>query len=228
MKSGLRLLLALPAVTALLAACTTRQYDACPPDRQFGLWGVINKSNDFGCYDSIYFVVNPIGVINDSLYFNANYTDSYYRADSTRISFACGRSDTMFFFFDRMYSVQVNPEDMIMKVRVDGDTAKAPSHTLFLKRTGDSEKLYGARYDSTFINLLRLEKPLHILATNGPTSSNPEGSQNYVYTLYGAGFNRAMALCDSLNGKPLKPDTVKAKDEKKHPDKKEEKWKFRL
>lgn len=215
MRKGnlLRMLLAAPLLVGLTAACNTRIYDDCPEDRCVGMWGVLNKSDIFGSDDSIYYVINPIGNISDSLYFNANYTDSYYRADSTRVSFAYGPGDSLRFYIQRMYSVEVNPTTIIAEVRVADDTVKTPRCVLTLTRIGSTDEMYVADRDTVFLSLLRAEKPLLFAAHNGPSTSGSEGSQNYTWIMYTEGFNRAVALRDSLND-PQKY-RVKDKEEKK-------------
>ena len=212
-KNQKYLLLAAPILMALTVACSTRQFDDCPEGRRFGLWGVVNHTNEFGSSkDSLYYIINPIGFINDSLYFNANYTDSYYKADSTRITFSYGPGDSLMFYIDRMYAVQVNPQTIIAKVRLKEDPDSIIRTTLKLTRTGKTEDLYLADRDSAFISLLKLEKPLFIKATNGPSTSNPEGSQNYTYILYTEGFNKALQMRDDLNPHPVeKSDSIKEK-----------------
>lgn len=224
-KNQKYLLLAAPILMALTVACSTRQFDDCPEGRRFGLWGVVNHTNEFGgSKDSLYYIINPIGFINDSLYFNANYTDSYYKADSTRITFSYGPGDSLMFYIDRMYAVQVNPETIIAKVRLKEDPDSIIRTTLKLTRTGKTEDLYLADRDSIFISLLKLEKPLFIKATNGPSTSNPEGSQNYTYILYPEGFNKALQMRDDLNPHPVeKSDSIKEKVSVKDKKEKDEK-----
>lgn len=199
-RNHIRVLLAAPLLMGLTVACNTRVYDNCPSDRTAGLWGVLCNSEIFGSCDSIYFMVNPIGNISDSLYFNANYTDSYYRADSTRVSLAYGPLDSVRFYFQRMYAVEMNPPVILADVKVVGDTSHVNRSTkLKMRRAGNSDELYIADYDSTFIEMLKLEKPLYFWGENGPGSSNSQGTQCYEWIIYTEGFGKARQLCDSLN-----------------------------
>lgn len=205
MKKGksIRSILAAPLLLALATACTTRIYDDCAPDHKFGAWGIINHSDIFGADDSIYFLVNPIDNVNDSLYFNGNYTDSYFRADSTRYTLAYGPGDSLRLYIQRMYAVEVNPPQLLAEVRVAGDTAKAPACTLNMSRTGSGEEMYVIQPDTAFTSLLKQGKPLNFRAWNGPGSSASEGSQFYTWTLYTTGFADALKLRDILNGDTL-------------------------
>lgn len=213
-----RLILALPVALAVLTACSGREYENCPADHREELWGVVNHTDRFGSFDSIYYLVNPIGNLFDSLYYNANYTDSYFHSDSTRIMMAIGPEDSIQFNIDRLYYVQTNPDELIAEVRVEGDTVKTPKCKLRLLKVYNTDRQYIAEWDTTFINLLQEEKTLKIYATNGPTSSEPLGSQNYMFKIYCQGYNKAKALCDSLNLK-AKKDTVKTPTKKKVTDK---------
>lgn len=202
---SIRLILAAPLLLALATACTTRIYDDCAPDHKFGAWGIINHSDLFGADDSIYFLVNPIDNVNDSIYFNGNYTDTYFRADSTRYTLAYGPGDSLRLYIQRMYAVEVNPPQLVAEVRVIGDTVKTPRCTLNLTRVGSAEEMYVIQPDTTFLSLLKLGKPMAFRAWNGPGSSASEGSQFYTWTLYTTGFADALRFRDILNGDTVAP-----------------------
>lgn len=220
MKKGYLILAAAALlVEAMATGCGSRQYDDCEDSRRVGSWGVVSKSMDFGGNDSIYFLVNPIRNYNDSIYFNGNYNDTYFREDSTRVSMAIGPSDSLRFYIRRMYAVQVNPPEIIARVKAVGDTAKDDRCTLRLKRIGKMDNLYLADYDSTFLSLVREGRILHFTAVNGPLSTASEGSQNYTWILDMKDFTRAVALRDNLNDsirKGVKPKTGLNKGIKNH------------
>lgn len=209
MKGIKRIIFSLPLALMVLTGCSTRSFDECPEDHIVDLWGVLKHSHDFGG-DSVYYIINPIAAIHDSLYYNGNYMDSYFRADSTRITVAVGPNDSIKFYFRRMYSVEANPNNMVANVMMEGDSLHRVVCTLEMKRVESSDALYIAKKDTTFLNLLKTEKPLKIEASNAPTAANPAGSQNYSFLLYTSGFNRASEICFRLNNPnaPLQ-DTVK-------------------
>lgn len=200
----------LPGATALLISCSSLEYENCASDRMVGEWGVVNKTHAFGEYDSLYYIVNPIGNINDTVYYNGNYTDSYYHSDPVRIMLRYNVNDSIYFSFDRLYVTQTNPKHMVMMAQVKDDTLKREC-VLYLEKRDDDDKLYSCGPDSLFKQMLRAGKPLSIQATNGASTSEPEGSQNYEFTFYPTGFTRALAFADSLNPKPVvKRDSVKS------------------
>ena len=186
------------ALAGGLASCNSRDYEQCAPDRIFGCWGVVDHTHVFGEYDSLYYVVNPIGNVQDSVYYNGNYTDSYYHSDPVRVMLRYTTGDSIQFNLDRLYYTETNPMRIIMIVAED-DSLMRDECVLHLKRDEDNGNLYKAGPDSLFKEMLRSGRELKMRATNGNSSSEPQGSQNYEFTLYTAGFDKAMHLADSLN-----------------------------
>lgn len=202
------------ACSLLFQGCDVKFYETCPPDREVGEWGVINTSHTFGEYDSLYYVVNPIGNIADTVYYNGNYTDSYYHSDPVRVMIRYTLDDSIQFNLHRLYSTQINPLNIIMKVKEVLDTVDVKGHdlkkedrdvrigrevVLYLRRGENNENLYKCGPDSLFKELLRGNRELRVTATNGPSSSETEGSQNYEFTLNPAGFDKALHMADSLS-----------------------------
>lgn len=202
------------AFSPLFQACDTKQYENCPESRIIGSWGVTRETHAFGEYDSLYYIINPIGNVKDSLYFNGNYADSYYHSDSTRVMLRYTTEDSIVFHFDRMYSVQVNPPVMIVSVKAERDTSNLDC-TLKLKKDDNSDKIYRCGPDSTFRKLLEGGGILKFTATNGPSTAESVGSQNYDFILRADGFLEALHLADSLNAPLKKPVTLKPDSLKK-------------
>lgn len=194
----------------LLVSCDTKRYEECPPDRIVGNWGITRQTHAFGEYDSLYYIINPIGNVLDSLYYNGDYTDSYYHSDSTRVMLRYTTDDSIQFNIDRLYSVQTNPKNLLMtaKATVDSTEIKCELH---LFKDSDDDHIYKSGPDSLFKLLLSKETLVKFEATNGPSTSEPSGSQNYVFFLNTKGFNRAFAMADSINN-PAKYKKQEQKD----------------
>ena len=189
----------IPAVAAL-QGCDKEFYETCPQDRIFGDWGVVNHTHTFGEFDSLYYVVNPIGNITDSVYYNGNYTDSYYHSDPVRAMLRYTADDSIQFDLHRLYATETNPRNIIMLVRDETDSLHSET-VLYLRRKENDENLYSTGPDSLFKKQLLSGHELKITATNGTSSSEPQGSQNYEFPLYTAGFDKALHMADSLNSK---------------------------
>ena len=206
-----RLLLFFPALALILWSCDPKQYDSYDSARLFHTWAVVNDSKTFGEYDSLYYLVNPITNVFDSIYYNGNYTDSYYHSDSTRVMLRYTTQDSIYFHFDRMYAVLVNPAHMVMTIKVESDSF--PQHCiLHLEKAGGSDKVYRCGPDSLFKHMLETGHILQITATNDSTSSQPQGSQTYECRIPTAGFKDAFHLAESLNNPPLKKDSIANED----------------
>lgn len=191
-------------------SCDTKMYEDCPADRVVGEWGVVNSTHTFGEYDSLYYIVNPIGNINDTVYYNGNYTDSYYHSDPVRVMLRYTVQDSISFNLDRLYTTETNPRNLIMIIREDSVKEECVLH---LRRDENQANLYHTGPDSLFKDMLRSGKELKIAATNGNSSSEPQGSQNFEFRIYTEGFGKALQMADSLNHpkhKPEKTDTSKA------------------
>ena len=205
--------ISLLSVAALaLVSCQTKQYEDCESDRMFQCWAVTDNTHSFGEFDSLFYLINPIRNVSDSIYYNGNYTDSYYHSDSTRVTLRYTTSDSIIFRMQRLYAVETNPRHLILTVRADADSTHL-TDTLRLLRDDNNEQIYRCGPDSLFTSLLKSGKVLKFKVTNGPSSSEPEGSQNYTFTIYTAGFQQALNMADSLNylrtGKKLvKPDSI--------------------
>lgn len=181
-------------------SCDTKMYEECPKDRIIDEWGVVNNTKTFGQYDSLYYIINPIGNIEDSVYYNGNYTDSYYHSDPIRALMRYTPDDSVFFNLDRLYATETNPINLIMIVKDASDSIKDEC-VLHLKRKENNENLYALGPDSLFRDMLSSGHELIIKATNGASSSEPQGSQNFEMKLYTNGFEKALSLADSLNKK---------------------------
>lgn len=212
----------LSPVAATFQGCDTKKYEDCPSEDIIADWGVTFSTHAFGGDDSIYYLINPIGNVADSLYFNGNYTDSYYHSDSTRVMLRYTTSDSIVFHIDRMYSVQTNPPNIVMKVKTEERDSDRLECELRLIKDDDSDKIYRCGPDSAFKRLLKKGTLLRFSATNGPSTSEPSGSQNYEFILNAAGFEKAFRLADSLNN-PAKFEKIWEKDSLKKADKKNEK-----
>lgn len=204
-----RLLIA-PAALALLASCNSREYEECPAARRIGEWGVVNNTHTFGQYDSLFYIVNPIGNINDSTYYNGNYTDSYYHSDPVRIMLRYTLADSVEFSFDRLYITESNPPHMVMMVQAHDDSLHREA-VLYLEKDASNDNLYHGMADTLFRTLLSEGRRLDIQATNGASTSEPQGSQNYEFQFYPAGFDKALKMADSLNVLRLRPDSAVTK-----------------
>lgn len=206
----------LSSLGAGFQSCDNKKFEECPKDNIIGSWGVTKYTDAFGEFDSLFYLINPVRNVSDSLYFNGNYTDSYYHADSTRVTLRYTLSDSIIFYIDRMYAVQTNPPVMIMEVLSQKDST-LHSCELKLKRDTDNDRIFRCGPDSMFRRLLLDGDILKFTATNGPATSEPEGSQNYEFFLDVTGFSRAISLADSLNNPSSirnqgKKDSLKTKD----------------
>ena len=195
-----KFLLALTALAGgmLFTSCRDQRYETVDKDRIFDSWGVSNDTYTFGEFDSLYYAFNPIRNINDSIYYNGNYTDSYYDADSTRVTLRYTTADSIVFNIDRMYSVEVNPRFLIVTAKAEGDTASKPC-TLRLVRDVKNGKIYKSGPDREFARLLATGTTLQFLGTNASSTWEPQGDQNYEFILDAEGFRKAIELADSLN-----------------------------
>lgn len=200
----------LPAlgIVALLTACSTRQFEDCPDSRIFNDWGVMNMSDAFGETDSMYYLLNPIKNVRDTLYNNGDYTDSYYHTDSTRVVVQYMPIDSVRFYIDRMYAVETNPMELTARVRFQGTTSADSLCIVKLKREGMSEKNYRMERDSVFKTFLAAGRPLEITMSNTADGLPTDNSQNYKFVLYTRGFSDALKLCKQLNT-PARPDSLK-------------------
>lgn len=201
----------------VLWSCTTRQFDKCPPDRIFGEWAVLNDSHDFGPDSTGYYIINPIKTPTDTTYFNGNYTDTYFKADSTKISLQYLLSDTVRIAIDRLYSVLTDPDVLYLNINVVGDTTLKDIKKYKIYKKKETDKVYTLVPDSGFRNLLLSGDSLNVFATNFPNSYevNPN-AQNYTFILQTKGFKEALELCYKLNGlpDPFEKDSVKTKRKK--------------
>lgn len=216
-----RILFLLPALVAVMISCADKQYEECPSDRIVDAWGVTNSTHAFGEYDSLYYIINPLGNVMDSLYYNGNYTDSYYHSDSTRVMLKYTTQDSIIFRIDRMYAVEINPTLLVMTVKAEKDTTDLKC-TLLLKKDSNSDNIYTCGPDSLFKRILQSEGKIRFYATNSNSSAEPQGSQNYDFFIYAAGFQKALNMADSLNnpGKFPKNDSINKKEERKDKDRK--------
>lgn len=217
-----RILLFFPAFVLLLWACNPKQYDDYQEKDVFGSWAVIKSSKTFGITDSLNFLINPVTTVLDSIYYNGNYTDSYFHLDSTRVMLRYTTCDSIYFHLDRMYSVEINPSRIVMTLTAQEDTLKRRS-VLHLTKSSGSDKIYYCGPDSTFRNLLESGKLLHGYATNDSSTSQPPGSQNYEFILPTAEFGSAFFRADSLNNPAkyarimeAKADSIEKKDSTLH------------
>lgn len=209
------LLAAAGILAACMQSCDTKMYEDCPPGHIVGEWGVVDHTRTFGEYDSLYYVVNPIANINDSVYYNGNYTDSYYHSDPVRVMLRYTLEDSIFFNLDRQYATITNPRNIIMTVTDSvSKTDRGSRCILHMRRGENDENLYRSGPDSLFREMLLSGRELRVMATNGPSSSEPAGSQNYEFVLYSDGFGKALAMADSLNKArvTLRKDSIKSKD----------------
>lgn len=225
MRSRTPIILTFAALTAAAAlqSCDTKMYEDCPQDHIIGEWGVVDDTHTFGEYDSLYYVINPIGNINDSVYYNGNYTDSYYHSDPVRVMMRYTTQDSILFSLDRQYATETNPRNIIMMVRESRDTTDKRTDTgrdittdlrdrecvLHLRREENDANIYRCGPDSLFREMLLAGRELTVTATNGTSSSEPQGSQNYEFTLRPDGFAKALQMADSLN--KVRTDTVNKK-----------------
>lgn len=194
-----RLLLPLFCVSCLwLASCSNQRYETVPKDRIFGGWGVTNDTRTFGMTDSLYYLITPVRNVHDSIYFNGNYTDSYYDADSTRVTLRFTTSDSIIFAIERRYAVQVNPRHLVMTLECRRDTV-TDTCTLRLARDASNGDIFSCGPDSLFTAMLAKGGEIHGRATNAGSQGEPQGSQNYEFLLEADGFRKAMLLADSLN-----------------------------
>lgn len=187
-----------------LASCTSHFYEKCPPSNVFNDWGVVNNTVVFGEYDSLFYLVNPIGNISDTVYYNGNYTDSYYHSDPVRIMLRYTPGDSINFNFERLYAVQTNPPNLVMNIFAVGDSLNR-SCRLFLIKDANSDELYRCGPDTLFTTFLEQEFTLNIAVTNATSTAEVAGSQNYDFTLNTQGFLQARALATGLNPQPLAP-----------------------
>lgn len=193
-----RFLLVLPAVAALLVGCNSRQYPSVNPKHVVFDWGITDDTQMFLEYDSLYYLLNPAGRVLDYLYYNGNYTDSYYHADSTRVTIGYTVTDSIFFCMDRLYAVQTNPDILIMTLRADRDSVSKECR-LYLKRDLDMEDIYRCGPDSLLKAMLMEGGMIYGHATNAASGSEPVGSQDYTFVINARGFDQAMEMARDLN-----------------------------
>lgn len=182
----------------LCVACNLKKYEEVADNRIINFWAVTNDTHAFGEFDSLYYIINPIGNVSDSIYYNGNYTDSYYQADSTRVMLRYTTGDSITFMLDRLYAVQQNPMHLVMFVEAVGDTAVGQCR-LHLVRDKDNGNIYRCGPDRDFTDLLAREMTLFITATNASSKAEPQGSQNYEFSIDTKGFHQAIEMADSLN-----------------------------
>lgn len=187
-----------PLVGAILVSCSSNRFEEHNIRDAFFDWGVTNNTTLFGEYDSLYYLINPIGNIFDSIYYNGNYTDSYYKADSLRVSMAYTTQDSVKFYFDRMYAVQTNPAHLLLTVFTKEDSIKDKC-TFQLDRMPNNENVFACKANSELIKFLRYEGQLNFSATNCSSTAEPQGSQNYEFTLNAIGFMQAYSEALALN-----------------------------
>lgn len=199
----------IPLAGAILISCSSGRYEESNIREAFFDWGVANNTTLFEEYDSLYYIINPIGNVFDSLYYNGNYTDSYYRQDSTRVTFAYTSQDSIKFYIDRMYAVQTNPPHLLLTAFIPGDTAVSKC-TLLLDKAPNNDNLFLAGPDSAFTHLLQQEQIIKFAATNASSASEPQGSQNYEFTLNTIGYMQAINQASSLNPSLPPPLAVKS------------------
>lgn len=199
----------------LMTACDSRRFDQCPMDQTFGEWGVLKDSYLFGKTDSdAYYIINPIGEVFDSMYYNANYTDSYFNADSTRVTLQYMLNDSAKLYVDRLYVVETNPTELYLITTVLGDTASNAVQEFKFTKSTNSDKLYYRVGNDDLKEVLLTGQPLQILATNFPnTYKENANAQNYSFILYTAGFGEALQKCYEMNRTPYTPPTT-GKEEK--------------
>lgn len=212
-----RLIFFVPLLAVILIGCGSKQYEDCSADLIFHDWGVVNTTKSFGEFDSLYYLINPIVNFADTIYYNGNYVDSYYHADSTRVTLRYTLSDSIEFRIERMYAVQINPANLIINVRSENDST-VEGCTLLLKKDANNGQLYRCGPDSAFKHLLLSEGVLHFSGTNSSSSAEAVGSQDYEFRLNVKGFSKAFRMADSLS--PLKKkvelmDSLKKDSEKK-------------
>lgn len=200
------------AAAALLVSCHDREYEHIEADRVVGSWGVTNRTRTFGQDDSLYYLINPVGNVFDTIYFNGDYTDSYYQSDSTRVMLRYTTDDSIVFSLARHYFVETNPNTLVMEVskKTDGHKKKSRHEAdslkcrLTLVKDTHNDNIFRSGPDRDFTRMLKDGGILHFTATNGAAPSAPPGSQNYVFTLDADGFEKALSMADSLNRKPRK------------------------
>ncbi|MCH5213983.1 MAG: hypothetical protein J1E97_02220 [Muribaculaceae bacterium] len=201
---GIRFIFLGAALVALLWSCEPRRYETCSQDRIVGDWAVVNTTHDFGEFDSTYYLINPIADVLDTIYFNGNYTDSYYSEDSTRVTLRYTADDSIQFCIQRRYAVEVNPKHLLMTIRAEGkDTCE-----LRMLRDNANWNVFKCGPDSAFNRLLRSSERIQCTATNTTSSWESAGSQHYEFELFTAGFERALAMADSLNRVKHPKDTI--------------------
>ena len=183
---------------SILVSCQGNRYETIKSGRIIGAWGVTNETNAFGEYDSLYYIISPVRNISDSIYFNGNYTDSYYESDSTRVTMRYTTSDSIEFCIDRRYTVEVNPKYLVLYAKAERDTNKNEC-TLLLQKDANNGNIFRCGPDKDLTKLLAMETLLHFQGTNASSNGEPQGGQNYEFTLDSHGFKKAIALADSLN-----------------------------
>lgn len=181
------------------SSCETRVYEHCPADRVFGYWGVMDDSKTFGIHDSLYYVMNPIGNVGDSVYYNGNYTSSNYLSDPVRVTLCYTDDDSIYFNLERLYITEENPLSILMTITAERGPEEYETCQLTVNRTTNNESLYRSGPDHTFRRLLESGLELKVNATNVGNGPESSGSQNYVFSIYSAGFDKAFQLADSLN-----------------------------
>lgn len=194
----------LPLATALLVSCSSNRFEENNIRDAFFDWGVANNTTLFGEYDSLYYLINPIGNVSDSMYYNGNYTDSYYHADSLRVSMAYTTDDSVKFYIDRMYAVQTNPPYLLLTVFTQGDTTNFQSK-MRLDKVANDGNLFVCKAAPDFRRMLETEGLLYFSATNCSSASEPQGSQNYEFRLNSIGFMQALSQAIALNPSPEIP-----------------------
>lgn len=218
------------AAGALFTSCRDQRYETISPDRIVGAWGVTDDTHAFGQYDSLFYIISPVRNINDSIYYNGNYTDSYYEADSTRVTLRYATSDSIEFYIDRMYAVEVNPKFMLLTATVEGpddvhktkkdrddkktekeaEEVKEIRHcTLLLKRDNSNGNIFRSGPNEEFAAMLALENVIRFTGTNANSQGVVQGGQNYEFLIDAYGFHRAILMADSLNALH-KPEAHKA------------------
>lgn len=175
-----------------LCGCTGRDSERKAPLFLAGNWGVVKYSEEFGVLqDSSLYLICPFENLQDSIYYNGDYTDSYFKADNSRVEIQYSSIDTIKFYFLRQYAVMTNPMRMEVKVNCERDTTDAGELRFQIERTDASDHIYTMLKSEDFTSLLEREQILMFHATNVADSAEAAGSQNYVFTIDTHGFREA-------------------------------------
>ncbi|MCM1152069.1 MAG: hypothetical protein NC328_00220 [Muribaculum sp.] len=172
-----------------------------------GNWQIVGKSPDYSQTDSLLFIINPSKATSHGSAFNGIYTSSYVENDSLRAVLIYDSISGFRIMMHRLVAVHVNPTELHMIARLDGDTA---SHRFRLVLEPYNSTVYTVDERSSLDSLVSTGKKILFIASTPGGVNNPD-AQVYTFFINAAGFLQARQECNIFyKHRPasLQPDTT--------------------